>query len=60
VQQNRGVGHTDLLRPGEVDIETCLCCIDLRDVINDGDESSIVCTPGATAQRRNEQLAIRW
>ena len=62
MRPKRDVNDNRVLCPqrGEVDIETCLSCIDLRDVIDDGNKSAIVCTPGATAQRRNEQLAIRW
>lgn len=45
---------------GEVDIETCLSCIDLEDVVEDTDAPAIRCRPGAVAKRRNEQLAIRW
>jgi hypothetical protein len=45
---------------GEVDVETCLLCIDLEDVVDDGDEGAIVCRPGTVAQRRDERLVIRW
>jgi hypothetical protein len=47
---------------GEVDIETCLACIDIEDVFDGGpgESAAIVCRPGTVAKRRDERLAIRW
>ena len=53
-------GRVHCPRRGEVDLEICLTCIDLGQVLDDGEEGAIVCVPGGTAHTRDEQLAIRW
>jgi hypothetical protein len=55
-------GRVHCPQRGEVDIETCLCCIDVEDVFDgeNGGAAAVVCKPGTVAKHRDERLAIRW